>query len=427
MDVRRTAVPIVLFCATLFPSDPLLAQFAQQGPKLVATGNVGIAEQGHSVAISADGNTAIMGGTRDDGEIGAAWIWIRNGDVWTQQSGKLVGSGAVGSGDQGNSVAIAADGNTAIVGAPNDNNQLGAAWIWVRNGGVWTQQGNKLVGTGAVGNAKQGNSVALSADGNTAIVGGPSDNNRLGAAWLWTRSGGVWTQQGSKLTGTGVVGNTSQQGFSTALSADGNTAIIGGYGDNAANGAAWIWTRSGGVWTQQGPKLVGSGAVSGVGNAWQGWSVAISADGNTAVVGGLTDNSNTGAMWIWTRSGSFWSQQSVKLVPAGNIGASLFAQSVAISGDGNTAIGGGPLFGGNSVGAVWVWTRTSGVWTQQPNALIGSGNSGGSQQGSSVAISADGSTIIVGGPLDKGLLGAAWIFIRTGAGLPTPRRRAVRR
>jgi hypothetical protein len=130
----------------------------------------------------------------------------------------------------------------------------------------FTQQGAKLVGTGAVGSADQGYSVALSADGNTAIVGGPGDGvGAAGAAWVYTRSGGVWTQQGSKLVGTGAVGPEVLQGTSVALSADGNTAIVGGPADDSANstssgiGAAWVYTRSNGVWTQQGSKLVGLG------------------------------------------------------------------------------------------------------------------------------------------------------------------------
>ena len=68
---------------------------------------------------------------------------------------------------------------------------------------MWTQQGNKLVGTGAVGQAVQG-SVSLSADGNTAIMGGSGDNSNAGAAWVFTRSGSVWTQRGTKLVGTGA-------------------------------------------------------------------------------------------------------------------------------------------------------------------------------------------------------------------------------
>jgi FG-GAP repeat len=112
------------------------------------------------------------------------------------------------------------------------------------------QQGKKLVGTGAVGNARQGMSVALSADGNTAILGGWSDNSKTGAAWVFTRSGAVWTQQGKKLVGTDAVGG-ARQGTSVALSADGNTAIVGGPGDNPWDrslpfglgpaGAAWVF------------------------------------------------------------------------------------------------------------------------------------------------------------------------------------------
>src|SRR5208283_3546293 len=97
---------------------------------------------------------------------------------------------------QGSSVALSGDGNTAIVGGPYDNMNSGALWVYTRNGDVWTQQSSKLIGDGAVGQAAQGFSVALSADGNTAIVGGPHDNSYTGAVWVYTRSGDVWTQQG---------------------------------------------------------------------------------------------------------------------------------------------------------------------------------------------------------------------------------------
>src|SRR6516164_946031 len=126
----------------------------------------------------------------------------------------------------------------------------------VPRGCLWGEQA-KLVGSSASSDAVQGTSVALSADGNTAIVGGPSDNGDTGAAWVFTRSGGVWTQQGPKLVGSGA-DSPALQGFSVALTADGNTAIIGGFNDNtSAGGAAWVFTRSGGVWTQQGCRLVG--------------------------------------------------------------------------------------------------------------------------------------------------------------------------
>jgi hypothetical protein len=144
------------------------------------------------------------------------------------------------------------------VGGPGDNNYAGAAWVFTRSGQGWHQQA-KLVGTGAGGSngAAQGQSVSLSGDGNIAIVGGPQDNNNLGAAWVFTRSGGVWNQQGPKLVGTGSSSGFTDgsflvlQGDSVALSGDGNTAIVGGPDDNQGpaelgfgpTGAAWVYAR----------------------------------------------------------------------------------------------------------------------------------------------------------------------------------------
>jgi hypothetical protein len=390
-----------------------LMQLSQQGPKLVGTFAVEAPNQGKSVALSYDGNTAIIGGPGDNSGAGAAWVYTRNGDAWAQQGSKLLANdavaGALGS-QQGQSVALSADGNTALVGGPGDNSGVGAAWVYTRRGTVWTQQGSKLIGTGAVGNASQGQSVALSADGNTAIVGGPGDDSGLGVAWVYTRRGTVWTQQGSKLIGAGMVGNASH-GQSVALSADGNTAIVGGPGDNSGVGATWVYTRSGTVWAQQGSKLVGTEMA---GAALQGQSVALSADGNTAIVGGGGDKANTGAIWAYTRNGPTWTQQDSKLVGTGALGKARQGSSVAVSGDGSVALVGGN--GDNSgTGAAWVFARISDIWTQQGSKLVGTGAAGKAAQGASVGLSTDGNTYILGGPYDSTMdglgVGAAWIFV----------------
>ena len=338
---------------------PAQAQFTQQGPKLVGTGAVFVAEQGVSVALSGDGNTAIVGGFDDDNEVGAVWVYTRSGGGWSQQGSKLLATGAIGpyGGALGISVSLSSDGNTAIIGGYADNDLAGAAWVYTRSAGVWSQQA-KLVGTGAVGpfGAQQGYSVSLSSDGNTAILGGPLDNTNAGAAWVFTRSGAVWSQQGAKLVGTGAVGPYgfgAEQGWSVSLSANGNTAIVGGLIDNDFAGAAWVFTRSGGVWSQQGAKLVGTGAK---GSAFQGSSVSLSGDGNTAIVGGYRDNGDVGAAWVYTRSGGAWSQLGPKLVGTGAIGKAQQGSSVALSADGTTAIVGG--YGDNGfAGAAWVYTQ----------------------------------------------------------------------
>lgn len=96
-------------------------------------------------------------------------------------------------------------------------------------GAQFVQQGNKFVGNDAAGAPTQGASVFLSADGNTAIVGGFHDNSGAGVAWVFTRTNGVWSQQGNKLVGTGAVDPLpAVQGYSVSLSADRNTAIVGG-------------------------------------------------------------------------------------------------------------------------------------------------------------------------------------------------------
>ena len=397
------------------------AQFVQQGDKLVGAGAAGNAQQGTNVALSADGNTALIAGYRDQPRFsyidGAAWVFTRSAGIWSQQGSKLVGAGISGSTWStylGYAVSLSSDGNTALLSGYGDSNMVGSAWVFTRTGSLWSQQGPKLVGTGAFGGSTQGYSLALSGDGNTAIVGGPFDHNNVGASWVFTRTDTVWSQQGSKLVGTGTVGNAFQ-GCSVALSSDGNTAIVGGTLDSNSRGAAWVFTRSAGVWTQQGGKLVGTGA-SGTGIG-QGSSVSLSADGNTAIVGGIGDGNYTGASWVFTRSGVVWRQQGNKLVGTGEVYGTYGGNQgswVSLSGDGNTALVGG--YGDNSsAGAAWVFKRSDSLWTQKGGKLVGTGAVGNAWQGYGLALSSDASTFIMGGDMDNGLKGAAWVFIDASA------------
>jgi hypothetical protein len=378
---------------------------SQQGPKLVGTGNVGAASQGYSVALSSDGSTAMVGARQDNTNEGAVWVFTRSGTAWLQQGTKITATGNIGAARLGQSVALSAEGNTAIVGAHSDNANTGAAFIFVRSGAAWSQQA-KLVGTGSVGASQQGFSVSISADGNTAAIGGNLDNSVEGGAWVFVRSGTAWVQQGTKLVGTGNA-TPAEQGRSLALSADGNTLLLGGNQDNTNQGAGWVFTRSDGIWSQQGSKLLGSGNT---GAARQGFSVALSADGNAAVLGGIADNANNGATWVFIRSGAAWSQQGAKLVGSGNSGAANQGQSVGISADGNTVIIGGNIDNSNQ-GAAWIFRRSGTIWSQQGTKLVGAGNTGAAEQGFSVSISSDATTGISGGYLDNTGEGAAWVWV----------------
>jgi hypothetical protein len=389
--------------------------FIQQGSKLIGAGESGKGLFGFRVALSADGSTALIGGSADNSHVGAAWVFTRSGSTWTQQGAKLTGGGEEsGKAEFGKGVALSADGDTALIGGLLDDGGVGAAWVFTREGETWSQQGAKLTGAGEVGEGRFAFSVSLSEDGNTALIGGGGDNGEVGAAWVFTRSGSTWEQQGEKLTGGGEIGK-GHFGFAVALSADGDTALIGGLTDNAEVGAAWVFTRSGSTWTQQGEKLTG-GEESG--KAEFGESVELSGEGDTALIGGYADSGEVGAAWVFTREGEVWSQQGPKLTGGGEVGEGRFSFSVGLSADGDTAlIGGGGDNGG--LGAAWVFTRSGSTWTQQGEKLTGSGAVGEAHFGFSVALSADGATALVGGPADKTEIGAAWAFVNPPLIAPT--------
>jgi hypothetical protein len=413
--------------------DPLVPE----GGRLIGGEEIGGALFGFSVAMSADGNTALVGGPRDNGFAGAVWVFTRSAGKWSQQGPKLTGGEAGGSegecgeeaGEEadecsvGRSVALSADGNTALVGNPRQagpcprstecDNQ-GAAWVFTRSGSTWSLQTKLTGGEEETGEGRFGHSVALSGDGATALVGAPSDRSGPGAAWVFTRTGSSWTQQGHKLTASDEQGE-GHLGGSAALSADGNTAVLGGPGDNGYAGAAWIFTRSGSTWTQLGGKLTGEGEE---GQGHFGFSVAVSADGGTALVGARADGGaeapRAGAAWAFALSGSAWSDLGGKLT-AGieTTPEAQFGYSLALSQDGSHALVGAPRDAGG-LGAAWLLARSGEGWTQQQPKLTGPQIRKG-WFGNSVALRADGTTALIGAPNDEGepgavKAGAVWVF-----------------
>lgn len=384
----------------------------QDGGKLVGLGGVGTQNQGISVALSFDGTTLAVGALADNTRIGAVWVFTKTNGFWSQQTpSKLTGSSQIGEAYFGASVSLSSDGNTLAVGGYRDNSDIGATWIFIRNDNIWTQQA-KLVGTGNINSSYQGCSIALSSDGNTLVVGGQANNDSEGAIWIFTRTGTNWIQEAGPLVGSGAIGNANQ-GCSVDISQDGNTVAVGGFADDSNIGATWVYVKSGGIWSQQGSKLVGSGYI---GNSGQGYSVSIRK--NTLVSGGIFDNNNIGATWVFKRTGITWSQVGNKIIGTGSIGNAQQGTSVSLSDDENTFITSGGS-DNNNIGAVWVFTLENGLWTQIGNKLIGGGYVGNivgfGFDLDSVFISGDGKTIAVGGPqdLNDGIqVGATWIFLK---------------
>ncbi len=220
--------------------DPLI----QQGPKLTASDETGNGEFGYSVALSGDGSTALIGGP-GDGSNGAAWVFTRSGQTWTQDGDKLEAGDPDGAPSEfGFSVALSYDGSEALIGAPendaSDGSYFGAAWIFFRTSDGWSSS-SEIQPADNIGPSQFGSSVALSSNGTTALIGGKTDNcpcgpgarnveYGVGAAWVFTVTGPTsWTQQ-AKLTASDEVGDGAF-GYSVALSSDGDTALIGGPND----------------------------------------------------------------------------------------------------------------------------------------------------------------------------------------------------
>jgi hypothetical protein len=437
-----------------------------------------ISGDGNTLAVGAPAEasnaTGINGDQNNNNAVnaGAIYIYARSGSAWTQQA--YVKASNTKAGDAfGYSIALSNDGNTLAVGAgyesssatgingdQNNTNVLGAGavYVYTRSGSTWTQQAYvKASNTDAIDIF--GSSVALSGDGNTLAVGasyedsnsvginGDQNNNDAtdaGAVYVYTRSGSTWSQQAYvKASNTGA---GDKFGSTVALSSDGNTLAVGAAdessnatginGDQNNNsatfsGAVYVFrrdasiTRNAGTWTQQ-AYVKASNAEAG---DYFGSQVALSGDGNTLAVGAYAEDSGAtgingnqvnnsaplaGAAYVYTRSGSTWTQQAY--VKASNTGAGdNFGSSVALSGDGNTlavcaseessnATGINGDQSNNSAtfsGAVYVYTRSASTWTQQ-SYVKASNPDPYDNLGSSVALSRDGSTLVVGAFAEDG-------------------------
>jgi FG-GAP repeat len=405
--------------------DPLIQQGSKLAPAVGAEATGG--EFGMSVSVSAVGNTAtaLVGSPADgtDGfNSGAAYVFTESNGVWTQEGGALLPNdedNGDGGGTFGASVALSADGTTAVVGGPSDAGGVGAVWVFTESGGVWTQQGAKLTPSDAVGEALFGTSVSISGNPASILVGGPDDNGGQGAAWVFLNTAGVWAQQAKLDAGAGDCG------VSVSLSMP--AAMIGCPAADSFAGSASVFTVSGTRWLQEGPTLTGGGEI---GEGEFGYSVSLvsSGDGSYALAGGPDDDGGLGAAWTFSapgNSGDF--SQQAELTGGGESGDGEFGSSVALNGNGGdvAVIGGMEDNGGE--GAAWVFTQPepnpSDTWTQAGAKQVGSGednSGGGGSFGASIASSQDGNVLMVGGPADApsaGLSdGATWTLTLTGPG-----------
>jgi hypothetical protein len=382
-----------------------------QNQKLLASD--GVAEAGFGCCAALDGDTLFIGACQDDDNghfSGSAYVFIRTGTTWTFQA-KLLPSDGAAEEQFGESVAL--KGNTALIGAWYDNDNgvhSGSTYVFTRTGTTWTQQ-QKLLPADGVTDAQFG--INLDLNGNTALIGANRDDDngvRSGAAYVYTTDGTTWTQQAKLIASDGG----PEERFGIDVGLEGDTALIGSESSDqgAYSGSVYVFTRSGTTWTQQQKIIPSDGAAT----DWFGFAISIS--GDTALFAASYDDlgSNSGSAYVYIRNGTTWTQQAKLHASDGAANDHFSEQAVAL--DGDTALIGAYLDNndnGADAGSAYVFTRTGTTWTQQQKLLASDGAAG--DYFSYWAVALQGNTALIGawGDDDNGNdSGSAYVFTKVG-------------
>jgi hypothetical protein len=330
--------------------------------------------------------------------------------VWLEQ--KVTASDGTTNSYFGSAAAL--NGSTALLGADGDNSFQGAAYLFTKSNGSWSQ-GQKLTASDGLAGDEFGYRVVLANDtllvgAFTATVGG---NTSQGAAYLFTESNGTWSES-QKLTASdgGLFDN-----FGASVALDGSTLVVGAngatVGGNAAQGALYVFTESNGTWTQTQKLTANDGA------AYDNFGLSVALKGSTILVGSpqaaIGGHAGQGALYVFAESNGTWTQVQ-KLTASDGAANSSFGESVALNG--STALIGAnnaTVNGHSFQGAAYIFSESNGTWSQVQKLTASDGaansnfGSAVSLNGSTALIGADGST--VGG---NSYQGKAYLFMESG-------------
>jgi len=411
MKVRTRLYIFVTILLVLLLSVDLLHAGWPEIDKLVASDGAAEDRFGHSVSLS--GDYAIIGALEDDDNgdwSGSAYIFKRDGEVWSEQA-KLTASDGGVSDQFGGSVSISGD--YAIIGAHRDDDNgdsSGSAYIFKRDGTIWSEQ-DKLLASDGADLDYFGGSVSISGD--YAIVGAIFDDDKgdfSGSAYIFAPNEvepNNWDQV-AKLT---APDGAAYDYFGCSVSVNGDYALIGAWGDNdngTASGSAYIFKREGTAWSEQ-DKLTASD-----GEAGDHFGRSVSISGDYAIVGaeGDDDNGNlSGSAYIFKREAEVWSEQA-KLTASDGAESDRFGLRVSTNGDYAIVGVSDDDDNGDGSGSAYMFKREGEVWSEQAK-LTASDGAEGDRFGNRVSIS--GNYAIVGAYLDDdngSESGSAYMFVR---------------
>lgn len=335
-------------------------------------------EFGYSVALSGDGSTAVIAapGTSISGNAGAgkAYLYTRTNGIWSGTPTVVFSDPTGLGGDEfGFSTALSADGQTALIGAPysavTGNTNAGDAYLYQQQNETWPSAPTATFGDPA-GATKDyfGEGVALRADGLTALIGAPgtavSGHASAGMAYLYEPVNGNWSNTPTTAFADPQNSTFDDFGYSPALSGDGSTALIGAYDTTVAGvsgaGAAYAYAQTNGAWSTT-PTATFTDPAAGA-HDYFGYTTALSANGEAAVIGApntsVSGNTFVGAAYGYAQHSGTWSTSPANTF-ASQAGASgSFGGSLALSADGTAALIGASeatISGANNVGLAYLF------------------------------------------------------------------------
>jgi len=362
----------------------------------------GEAQDSFGMSVAFDGNTAIVGAPYDsigsNESQGSAYVFVWDGSTWTMQQ-KLTAP----DGDEyeyfGESVAL--EGDTVVVGAELDetdsNFGQGSAYVFVRSGTTWSQQ-QKLTASDGKADDYFGQSVAISGD--SVLVGSSTDIESIegrGAVYVFVRSGTTWSEQQKLIASDG----SEYDYFGVSVAISGDTALIGAYTDDenghADQGSAYVFVRSGATWNLQ-QKLTATD-----GETYELFGGAVALLNDTALIGAeagdvYVQGDDQGSAYIFTRSGSSWSQQQ-KLTATEVCDYKEFGKAVTLSE--KFALVGAPgdtIEEHNGQGSVYVYMYDGSTWIEQKRLFASDGDY---YENFGQAVALSGSTVLVGARSDR--------------------------
>lgn len=313
---------------------------------------------------------------------------------WSQLGGDI--DGETLEDQSGFSISISSDGTIVAIGAPGNNgngNNSGHVRVYKYETSTWSQVGSDIDGEATGDNS--GYSVSLSSDGTILATGAILNTTSTGHVRVYKFELGAWTQMGSDIDGEA---ENDASGRSVSLSSDGTIVAIGAINNDGAasnSGHVRIYKFATGSWTQMGSDIDGEAM-----NDNSGYSVSLSADGNTVAIAATRNDgggNNSGHVRVYKFETGSWSQVGLDINGEGSNDESGF--STSLSSDGTIVAIGAP-FNGSDVGHVRVFKFASGSWGQL--GLDIDGEAGGDRSGNSVSLSADGTRVAIGAPLNDG-------------------------